>query len=151
MSVMWTERGLWWDLCKQPARHSDSELWSSVKLTGDWRLETIQRLVMTCLKGVKAVLARTMFSLHALVTLWRLVSQGQPPVPISLTENARKVPGLLPYITTNNHDNCNFHWFTFSCRGWRLHQDWYRHHHSDTGGSPRSLLQVRREKKTHPL
>ena len=32
---------------------------------------------MTCLKGVKAVLARTMFSLHALVTLWRLVSQGQ--------------------------------------------------------------------------
>ena len=32
---------------------------------------------MTCLKGVKAVLARTMFSLHALITLWRLVSQGQ--------------------------------------------------------------------------
>ena len=31
---------------------------------------------MTCLKAVKAVLARTMFSLHALVTLWRLVSQG---------------------------------------------------------------------------
>ena len=50
---------------------------------------------MTCLKGVKAVLARTMFSLHALVTLWRLVSQGQPQVPISLTENARKVPGPL--------------------------------------------------------
>ena len=32
---------------------------------------------MTCVKGVKAVLARTMFSLHAVATLWRLVSQGE--------------------------------------------------------------------------
>ena len=31
---------------------------------------------MTCVKGVKAVLARTMFSLHAVAALWRLVSQG---------------------------------------------------------------------------
>ena len=36
---------------------------------------------MTCVKGVKAVLARTMFSLHALITLWRLVSQGEGRLP----------------------------------------------------------------------
>ena len=43
---------------------------------------------MTCVKGVKAVLARTMFSLHALATLWRLVSQGNSVITSSITTSS---------------------------------------------------------------
>ena len=55
---------------------------------------------MTCVKGVKAVLARTMFSLHALATLWRLVSQGK--IPFSKLDKLIAISATNVFFTLRN-------------------------------------------------
>ena len=55
---------------------------------------------MTCVKLVKAILARAMFAIHALIAIWRLAQQGR-----------------LGWIGCTNLRNCEFHTFNTVSEG----------------------------------